>query len=56
MKIQNDFNKEEGRFDVSKVSEICDNIKFDNLHIPDLLKEKSEPEERDARLRLMVLS
>ena len=56
MKIQNDYNKEDGRFDVSKISEICDNIKFDNLHIPQLLRDKAEPEEKEARLRLMVLS
>lgn len=38
-KIANDFNKSDGTFDISKIPEICDNIKFDNLHNPELLNE-----------------
>ena len=34
MKIANDYNKQNGEFDISKIPEICDNIKFDNLHMP----------------------
>ena len=34
MKIRNDYKKKEG-FDISKIPEICDNIKFDNLHNPE---------------------
>ncbi len=38
-KIANDFVKKDGSFDISKIPEICDNIKFDNLHNPELLNE-----------------
>lgn len=50
LKIQNDFKskKKENKFDISKISEICDNSKFDNLHCPQLLSED--------RLELMDLS
>lgn len=36
-KIAADFVKKDGTFDISKIPEICDNIKFDNLHNPELL-------------------
>ena len=39
MKIGNDYKKKEG-FDISKIPEICDNIKFDNLHNPELINEE----------------
>lgn len=35
----NDFVKSDGTFDISKIPEICDNIKFDNLHNPELMNE-----------------
>ncbi len=39
MKIVTDFKKSEVLFDISKLPEICDNIKFDNLHNPELITE-----------------
>lgn len=39
MKILTDFKKSETLFDISKLPEICDNIKFDNLHNPELITE-----------------
>lgn len=48
MKIINDFKKSDKQFDISKLPEICDNIKFDNLHNPELIT----PE----RLELMEIS
>ena len=50
MKISNDYVKADGRYDISKIPEICDNIKFDNLHIPDAI------EDNVSRLDLMELS
>ena len=47
-KIASDFVKKDGTFDISKIPEICDNIKFDNLHNPELLN--------DMRLDLLDLS
>ncbi len=42
MKIKNDYKLTNG-FDISKIPEICDNIKFDNLHNPELInKERIE--------------
>ena len=35
-KIANDYSLENGRFDISKLPEVCDNIKFDLLHNPEL--------------------
>lgn len=35
-KIANDFTLKNGRFDISKLPEVCDNIKFDLLHNPEL--------------------
>ena len=37
MKIVSDFKNSEKVFDISKLPEICDNIKFDNLHNPELI-------------------
>jgi hypothetical protein len=39
MKIVSDFKKSDKLFDISKLPEICDNIKFDNLHNPELITE-----------------
>ena len=50
MKIANDYVKKDGRYDISKIPEICDNIKFDNLHIPESI------EDNEDRLLLMELS
>jgi len=36
-KIHNDFSKKGVKFDISKIPEVCDNIKFDNLHCPELI-------------------
>ena len=47
-KIANDYVRSDGTFDISKVPEICDNIKFDLLHSPELINEN--------RLRLLELS
>jgi len=47
-KIANDFVKKDGTFDISKIPEICDNIKFDLLHSPQLTNEH--------RLQLLALS
>jgi len=38
LKLKNDYKKENG-FDISKIPEICDNIKFDNLHNPERINE-----------------
>ena len=54
MKISNDYNKSDGKFDISKIPEICDNIKFDNLHIPSMLE--GDDGETSHRLRLMEVS
>lgn len=47
LKIKTDYKQEDG-FDISKIPEICDNIKFDNLHNP----ERINPE----RLELMEIA
>ena len=38
-KIANDFSLKHGKFDISKIPEVCDNIKFDLLHNPELTSE-----------------
>ena len=38
-KIAADFIGKDGTFDISKIPEICDNIKFDNLHNPELIND-----------------
>ena len=38
-KIAADFIMKDGTFDISKIPEICDNIKFDNLHNPELIND-----------------
>lgn len=40
MKIANDFKKTVG-YDISKIPEICDNVKFDLLHNPWRINEES---------------
>lgn len=40
--------KKDGTYDISKIPEVCDNIKFDLLHSPELINEE--------RLRLLELS
>ena len=45
-KLANDFSKDDGTFDISKIPEICDNIKFDLLHSPGELT-------NDMRLELL---
>lgn len=48
-KIEEDFNsKNKDVFDISKLSEICDNIVYDMIHYPDL----RDNEERKKLLRL----
>ena len=47
-KIANDFSMENGKFDSSKIPEVCDNVKFDLLHNPELTSE--------ARLKLLTVS
>ena len=47
-KIENDLIKKDGTYDISKIPEVCDNIKFDLLHSPELINEE--------RLRLLELS
>ena len=47
-KIANDFSMENGKFDISKIPEVCDNVKFDLLHNPELTSE--------ARLKLLTVS
>lgn len=31
-KLEKDFKKKDGTFDISKIPDICDNIKYDILH------------------------
>ena len=33
-KLEKDFKKKDNTFDISKIPDICDNIKFDLLHNP----------------------
>jgi inositol hexakisphosphate/diphosphoinositol-pentakisphosphate kinase len=33
-KLEKDFKKKDGTYDISKLPDICDNIKFDILHNP----------------------
>lgn len=47
-KIANDYVKKNGTFDISKIPEVCDNIKFDLLHNPELAS--------DFRLKLLSKS
>jgi inositol hexakisphosphate/diphosphoinositol-pentakisphosphate kinase len=39
-KLEKDFIKKDGTFDISKIPDICDNIKFDVIHNPCLLDEQ----------------
>ena len=39
-KLEKDFKKKDETFDISKIPDICDNIKYDILHNPSLLNEK----------------
>jgi inositol hexakisphosphate/diphosphoinositol-pentakisphosphate kinase len=39
-KLEKDFKKKDGSFDISKVPDICDNIKFDILHNAHLIDDK----------------
>lgn len=52
-KIQEDFviseKGQEDKFDMSKMGEICDNIKYDMLHWPDV---REDPQ----RIRLLQLA
>ena len=36
-KLEKDFKKKDGQYDISKIPDICDNIKFDILHNPHLI-------------------
>ena len=36
-KLERDFKRKDGTFDISKIPDICDNIKYDILHNPNLL-------------------
>jgi hypothetical protein len=47
-KIANDYVEKNGTFDISKIPEVCDNIKFDLLHNPELAC--------DFRLKLLAKS
>lgn len=47
-KIANDFVKKNDTFDISKIPEVCDNVKFDLLHNPELAS--------DFRLKLLAKS
>ena len=47
-KIENDLIKKDGKYDISKIPAVCDNIKFDLLHNPELIN--------DERLELLELS
>jgi len=39
-KLEKDFMKKDGTFDISKIPDICDNIKFDLLHNAQMLDEE----------------
>ena len=47
-KIANDFSLKNGKFDISKIPDVFDNIKFDLLHNPELAS--------DDRLKLLAVS
>ena len=48
-KIEEDFySQKKDEYDISKLSEICDNIVYDMIHYPDL----RDNEERNKLLRL----
>jgi inositol hexakisphosphate/diphosphoinositol-pentakisphosphate kinase len=47
--IKNDENEE--RYDISKLPEVCDNIKYDMIHYPEL----REKDEQNKLLRLAQL-
>lgn len=36
-KLEKDFKKNDGSYDISKLSDICDNIKYDILHNPSMI-------------------
>jgi inositol-hexakisphosphate/diphosphoinositol-pentakisphosphate 1-kinase len=39
-KLEKDFKKKDNSYDISKIPDICDNIKFDLLHNPHLMDEE----------------
>jgi inositol hexakisphosphate/diphosphoinositol-pentakisphosphate kinase len=39
-KLEKDFKKKDNTFDISKIPDICDNIKFDLLHNPQLIDDE----------------
>ena len=39
-KLEKDFKKRDDTYDISKIPDICDNIKYDILHNPCLLDEQ----------------
>jgi len=39
-KIENDMIKKDGTYDISKIPEVCDNIKFDLLHSPEMINDE----------------
>ena len=47
-KIEADLIKKDGKYDISKIPEVCDNIKFDLLHSPEMINQD--------RLELLALS
>jgi len=48
-KIEEDFFQDDGSFDISKLPDICDNIKYDIIHNPYL-------RDLDTRKRVLDLS
>ena len=59
MKIEEDFiikskDGQEDTYDISKLPEVCDNIKYDTIHYPELLDKKRDKLLRLAQLMCMI--
>lgn len=59
MKIEEDFiikgkDGAEDTYDISKLPEVCDNIKYDTIHYPELQDKKRDKLLRLAQLMCMI--
>lgn len=54
-KLEKDFKKKDNTYDISKIPDICDNIKFDVLHNPHLMDDERKKLFEIAQLMSQVI-